>query len=265
MLFSLRGQLPKRTKLIIELVGSVLFLSLWLLLTEYPIVRPSILPSPLKVISTFGEMHYNDALLRNAGYSFYLNTLGLIEAAVLALPLGLLKIFPIFRSAFERYVTSARFLPLTAVVGLFILWFGIDSNMKVQFLAFSIFLFLLPMVIQRVDEVEEVYVQTVKTLGATKWQTIRTVFIPSVVSRVFDDIRVLAAVSWTYIVVAELVNSSGGGIGALCYIASRMSRVDKVFGILVVIILIGFVQDRSLVYLDKKLFAYKYACDSHGK
>lgn len=150
-----------------------------------------------------------------------------------------------------------RYLPLTALTGLFIIWFGIEDQMKIAFLAFGIIVYLLPVVVQRIDEVEDVYLKTVFTLGATNWQTIRSVYLPAVMSKLMDDIRVLTAISWTYIIIAELLNRQGG-IGSLIYIKARQGQVDRVFAVLLVIILIGFVQDRLFVYMDRRLFPHKY-------
>jgi NitT/TauT family transport system permease protein len=258
-LFEIRGKLSTQAQRTIELVGAIFFLGLWQCVSG-TLIPSSILPSPTQVLAAFPDLHMKDALIYNSIYSIKLNTLGLLEAVAFALPLGMLiGLFPLCRALSERYVTAARFLPLTAVVGLFIAWFGIDMNMKVQFLAFAIFIYLLPVVIQKVDGMEEVLVSTVRTLGANTYQTVRSIFIPGVVSRVFDDIRVLAALSWTYIVVAEMVNAGGGGVGALTYIAARQSRIDKVFAILLVVVLIGFLQDQLLLLIDKIAFPYKYA------
>ena len=149
---------------------------------------------------------------------------------------------------------------MTALIGCFIAWFGIYENMKVQFLAVSIIVYLLPVVVQRIQEVSETYVQTVHTLSTSRLHIITKVFIPDVLSKVFDDIRVLVAISWTYIIVAEGVNNSGG-VGAMCYIAGRQSRFDKVFAILLVIILVGYVQDKLFMYFDKLFFPFKYEGD----
>ena len=138
--------------------------------------------------------------------------------------------------------------------------------MKVNFLAFGIFIFLLPIVIQRIFEVDDVYLKTVYTIGANKWQTIKSVYIPSVMSKLIDDIRILTAISWTYIVVAETINSEEGGLGALTYIVRRQSQTEKLFGILILFIFIGIVQDRIFVRLDKELFPHKYQIkDAHKK
>ena len=197
---------------------------------------------------------------RRNNNSFTLNLVGLFEAILIALPVGFaVGLSPILRAVFYRYIIALRFTPLSALVGVFIALFGIYSNMKVQFLAFSIFVYLLPTIIQRIDEVVQIYTDTAKTLGATKWQMIRTVFLPGSLSSIFEDIRNLAALSWTYIIIAEMVNASGGGIGALAFKASRQSRIDKVFVVLIVIILLGLVQAWVMKSIDKLLFPHKYA------
>lgn len=257
-IFSLHADMPNYLKVACEIVGTGIIFAIWLLITEFKLISPGILPSPIRVLKSFKELHFEDALIRNLIYSFKLNFFGYMEAVIVALPLGFfIGLISPLRAALARYIASARFLPLTAVVGIFVAWFGIGTNMKVQFLSFSIFIYLLPAVIERIDEVEEIYIQTAMTLGASSWQIIKSVYIPFVISRIFDDIKILAALSWTYIIVAELVNAYGGGIGALAYLAGRYSRVDKLFAILALIMLIGWLQDKFLTNLEKAIFRYK--------
>ena len=258
-LFELRGNLSSKQKLILEVLGAILILGVWYLITGLGLVSKLILPMPHEVIMSFSELHFEDALVRNVFFSLKLNFLGYLEAVAVSLPLGfMIGLFPISRGLMERYVNALRYLPLTAAMGLFIAWFGIASNMKVQFLAFGIFVYLMPVVAQRVYEVQQIYVDTVKTLGASRWQTIKSVFIPDVFSRVSSDIIVLVAISWTYIIIAEIVNSSQGGVGALANIAARQSRTDKVFAVLLVIMIIGFLQDKIFTAIDRLLFRHKY-------
>ena len=255
-LFALRGKLSDKTNLVLLGAGLVFILIAWTVGSL--LIGNSLLPSPLAVMESIPDLHFKDALLRNLGYSMYLNVMGYLEAVAICVPLGFaIGLFPAFKGMFSRPVDAFRFVPLTAVTGLFIAWFGIDNMMKIQFLAFGIIVYLLPLVVQRVQDVAEVYQQTAYTLGATKWQTIKSVFIPGVASKLIDDIKVIVAISWTYIIVAEMLNKSGG-IGGLIYTASRQGRIDKVFALLFVIILVGFIQDKLFTYLDKKLFPYKH-------
>lgn len=255
-LFEINGYIPERYEKIFIFSGVVLLLLGWSIIAS--IFASPVFPTPWKVLCSFNELHFEDALVRNLGYSIKLNFLGYFEALVISIPLGfLIGLFPISQSLFSKPIDALRFIPLTAVTGLFIAWFGIEDSMKIHFLAFGIVVYLLPVVVQRIREVPLVYHQTVKTLGASRWQTIRSVFIPDVMSKISVDIRVLVAISWTYIIVAELVNKSGG-VGALAYTAARQSRIDKVFAILVVIVIVGFLQDLLLQKLERVLFPYKF-------
>lgn len=226
--------------------------------TEFERIYPVISP-PQNVVATFPDLIKSNGLIVQTFKSLWLNFKGYFWAILLSIPLGfLVGLLPIFNGMFSKPVDALRYLPLTALTGLFMAWFGTEDTMKVAFLAFGIIVYLLPIVAQRIHEVKDVYTKTVFTLGANSWQTIRSVYIPSVLSKISDDIRVLTAISWTYIIVAELVNSTNGGIGAMIYKNSRFANKDKVFAILLVIILIGLLQDRYFKYLDRRLFPFKH-------
>jgi NitT/TauT family transport system permease protein len=258
-LFALRGTLEKKPTTIIAILGFFFFIFLWQSMSWFKLVPESLLPSPIAVLASFKELHFKEELVRNTLYSLKLNMLGYLEAVAIAIPLGLIiGLFPLIRVATDKYIKALRFLPLAAATGLFISWFHIGDNMKVQFLAASIIVYLLPVVIQRVDDVEDVYVHTAYTLGANKFQTIFSVFVQSVKSRIMDDIRILVAISWTYITIAEALNMTSG-IGMLAVQCGRKSRVDMVFAILLLIAVLGFIQDIMFKKLDKVINPHKYA------
>lgn len=275
-LFQLHGKLTPRQNLFLGILGLVLLFAFWWglaevlseqkplisetdtsIITGYEKVYP-ILPRPDKVFAAYNSLINKDNLWGNTFRSIWLNLKGYFWAVLIAIPIGFLtSLIPLVRGLFSRQVDALRYLPLTALTGLFIIWFGIEDQMKIAFLAFGILVYLLPVVIQRIDETEDVYLKTSTTLGATAWQKIRTVYLPAVFSKLIDDIRVLTAISWTYIIIAELLNRDGG-IGALIYVKARQGQIDKVFAVLIVIILIGFLQDRIFAYIDKRIFPHKY-------
>lgn len=225
--------------------------------TEFEKIYP-LLPPPHHVLAAFPSLQKDDELAKNTWISIWRNLQGYFWAIFIALMIGLpIGLFPPVRALFSKQVDALRYLPLTALTGLFILWFGVGDNMKVAFLAFGILVYLLPVVVQRINEVEEVYLKTVFTLSATNWQMVRTVYLPSVLSKLMDDIRVLTAISWTYIIIAELLNREGG-VGAMIWLNGKYGKVDKVFAWLIIIIAVGFLQDRLFVYLDQRLFPHKY-------
>jgi len=266
-LFKLRGEIPKSSRLALELSGIGLLLLIWYFVSygENPIVSKLTLPSPGLVLDSYGEMFRENNLVQNTFKSIGLNLGGYIKALLWTLPIGFaIGLIPLLRGMFHRTIDAIRFIPLAACMGIFIAWFGISIPMKANFLAFGIFIFLLPIVIQRIDQVKDVYLKTVYTIGATNWQTVKSVYIPSVMSKLIDDIRILTAISWTYIVVAETTNYDEGGLGAMIQVVKRQFQTEKLYGILILFILIGFFQDRIFARLDRELFPHKYQVkDAH--
>jgi NitT/TauT family transport system permease protein len=203
--------------------------------------------------------------LFNTGYSIFINLSGYLQAIALAIPLGILVgLIPFFRHLVSKQIEAIRFTPLPATTGIFMALFGLGLGVKVQFLAFGIFVYLLPAIAQRIKDIEtddhlKALQQTMWTLNASPWMSLKHFYIPSVLSRFSMDVINLVAVSWTYIVIAEMVNAQGG-LGSMIYMAtSRGSHVDQLYAVLLLIIFIGFVQDKLLKLLDKKLFKFKYA------
>ena len=257
-LLEIRGSVNKRTRFFLQ-VGGILFLLLvWQVICWTGWITPYLLPPPLKVLQAYPVLHFKFALVRNLGYSCYLNGMGYIEAVAVCLPLGfIIGMLPLFEGMFSKQVDAIRYLPLTALTGLFMVWFGIDDLMKIQFLAAGIMVYLLPVVVMRVREVPVLYQQTAFTLGASKWKMFTTVFLPYVRSKVILDIQVLVAISWTYVIIAEMQHDTGG-IGAMSYSTARQGMLDKTFALLFVILVVGFIQDKLFLGLDWLLNPHKY-------
>jgi len=248
---------PLKNKKTYELMGIGATLAL-LQVIAMLISDPHIFPYPADIALAVPKLHFEDFLIRNLGFSLYLNFSSYIIALSLVIPLGfLLGLYTPLGTMFNRQIDAIRYVPLTALVGLFVVWFGLYANMKIQFLAAGIFVYLLPQLITRINEVDVVYHQTIRTLGANKWQQFRYVFWPAVMSKFTDDIRVLTPISWTYICVIELINIQGG-IGALIWRVSRQQDMDRAFAALATIILVGIIQDKSFLFLDRKIWKFKY-------
>jgi NitT/TauT family transport system permease protein len=216
------------------------------------------LPTPQKTWKAFNEMRKEDDLVKNMLFSIRINLLGYVKCIVGALLIGFaIGLNEKIRKMFSHQVSALRFVPITAMMGIFIAISGLSINTKINFLAFGIWVYLVPVVVQRIDEVSSTHLQMMKTLGAGWWQTFRFVQWPYVISRLSDDIRILVGISWTYIIVAELAGIQGG-LGSLIFLGERQSNVGKVYAVIFIIIAIGIVQDLLFKLLDKLFFKFKY-------
>lgn len=265
-LLKMGGEISKRTEIIVGIVGFVVLMCLWYLITLNGSIVPSkILPNPVDVIQSYPSLISDSDLFGNMWYTIKLNLLGYFYALIIAIPLGfLIGLFPLTKALFNKYIDALRYLPLPAISGIFIAMLGLGFDMKASFLSFGILIYILPVIVQRINELQNpandkdyVYIQTIKTLGATGWQKFRYVYWPYVTQKISTDIINLTAISYTYIVIAEVLNKDGG-IGALINTMSRQSRTAEMYALLFLIIFIGVCQDIILRKADTILFPSKY-------
>ena len=264
-LFKMGGNITKKTDTFVFVIGIIIMFSFWLLVTTSGIISNRILPNPINVIGSYQGMFVNANLATNVWYSIKLNFLGYFYALIIAVPLGfIIGMFPIGKSLFNRIFDAFRFIPIPACSGIFIAIFGFVFTMKASFLAFGILIYILPKVIQRVNDLQNpsndkdyVYLQTITTIGATNWQKFRYVYFPYVMNKISDDVRVLTAISWTYITIVEILNKDGG-IGSMISTYSRQSKTPEVFALIFLIIIIGIWQDLLFKMIDKLLFPHKH-------
>jgi NitT/TauT family transport system permease protein len=229
---------------LLQLSGWIILFIVWYAVTNYGLINNHVLPTPQKTWRSFKEMLEQDNLKDNILFSLRINLIGYLKCIVAALVIGFaIGLNPKIRKMFSQQINALRFVPITAMMGIFIAISGLTIDTKINFLAFGIWVYLVPVVVQRIDEVSVTHLQMMKTLGATAWQTLVHVQWRSVIARLSDDIRILVGISWTYIIVAELAGIQGG-LGSLIFLAERQSNVGKVYDVIFIIILIGIVQDQ---------------------
>ena len=249
-----RAVVTNRRARSLAFAGLLTFFGLWCALSYSGLLPPLILPTPTDVLKAFPVLHFEEALVRSALASLYRVTMGFILAAVVAIPLGLIMgTFPEIKHFCAPVLDPLRFLPISALVPLFIVWFGIDDLQKIVFLFVGTVVYMLPLVVEAVENVEQVYLQTATTLGASKWQLIAHVLIPGSLPAIGEALRVMNGIGWTYVILAEVINARYG-LGALITVAGKRSHVDQIFALVLVILAIGVTTDLIIRLVNEQLF-----------
>ena len=258
-LFSIRAPLSKQTAFVLGLVAPALVLGAWCVLTYTGYVRADFLPTPTETVRGTLQLflHYDltDAIIistRRIAIAFLL-------ASAIALPLGVLMgAFDPINRFFEPIMAPLRYMPISAFIPLLILWFGIYEKQKIAFLFLGVFVYLLPVVVSSIRLVPEELVQTALTLGASKFQVIRTVLVPAALPEIFDSFRVMNAIAWTYVILAEAVNPEHG-LGYMVELARTHQKASWSFAGLLVIGGIGLLTDFLIRLISSVLFRWREA------
>jgi len=164
-------------------------------------------------------------------------------SSVVAVPIGILMgSFRIVQAALEPLVNFIRYLPVTSMIPLLILWVGIGLEQKVAVIFIGTFFQQIVMIADVSAQVSRDLVNVSYTLGANRRQVVTRVLIPAALPGVMDTLRITMGWAWTYLVVAELV-AANSGLGYLSLQAMRGLRVDIIFLAIFVIGFLGLMTD----------------------
>jgi NitT/TauT family transport system permease protein len=256
-LFALREPLPRKVGLALGFVAPAVVLGAWCAITYTGWAPPDFLPSPTEVVRGTLQLFLQYDLTSAILISTKRIALAFLLASAVALPLGVLMgAFEPINRIFEPIVSPLRYMPISAFIPLLILWFGIYEQEKVAFLFLGVFVYLLPVVISAIRAIPDELVQTALTLGASRLQVIRTVLLPAALPEIFDSFRVMNAISWTYVILAEAVNAEGG-LGYMVDLAYRHQKAPWSFAGLLVIGGIGLITDGLIRGISSMLFRWR--------
>ncbi len=256
-LFALRAPLPKATAFTLGLVMPALVLAVWCVASYGGLAPPDFLPSPTEVVRGTFQLFLQYDLWSAILVSTRRIVLAFLLASAVALPLGIfMGAFTPVNRLFEPIVAPLRYMPISAFIPLLILWFGIYEKQKIAFLFLGVFVYLLPVVVSAIRAVPEEYVQTALTLGASRAQVVRTVLLPAAAPEIFDSFRVMNAISWTYVILAEAVNPEHG-LGYMVELARTHQKASWSVAGLLVIGGIGLVTDFVIRTISAILFRWR--------
>ena len=258
---TIRGRVPHGTSIVLGAIPIAAMFLGWYLLTlgapEERRIAPTILPSPVEVAQSIPELvqarslpHHVWASIRRVGLSFLL-------ALIIVLPLGILMgAFGSVGAIFTPVSTASAYIPIATLVPLTMSWFGTDELQKIMFLAMAFGIYLLPLVVNAIESVPDIYLRTSYTLGASRLDVIRRVLIPIALPDLWHAMRLAFGVGWTYIVLTEVVVMVDG-LGFLIQISFRRGPREHTYLVILVITLIAWIADLAWKRLGRILFPYR--------
>lgn len=215
----------------------------WCALTYSGYLKEMYLPKPTSVIDSLLNMIKSGSLFLDCWFSIKRVMLGWAAAAILALPIGVIcASAPRFQAAVQPIMEFFRYLPITALVPLTIIYCGIEETQKYTIIFLGTFFQLVLMIEDTVKGVDKNLLNAARTLGTTKKAVYYKVLLPASMPGIMDAFRMTIGWAWTYLIVAEMV-SADNGIGYMILRAQRYVATDQVFGGLILIGVIGLGTD----------------------
>ena len=254
--FVIRKETSQRTKLLLAVSSWGLLILIWFGLTHWDVLPPFSLPKPAGVVQAMVRLWTEYDLLGNVLQSWWRIFQAFCWSAIVAIPLGLMMAsFRWLYNFINPVAAPMRAMPITAFLPAFIALFGMDELMKVAFLWFGMFFYLLAVVVEEVNRVDNILLETAYTLGAKRrhvfWLMFRASF-PSI----FSSFRILYDIGWTYVILAEMVNARKG-VGYMVEAARKVLDFERVYAGIIAIGIAAFLFRWFLTFLERRLFPWR--------
>lgn len=249
-------KISKIQSLFLSFLGIALPILIWAGASYSALIKPLFLPTPSAVLESLVRLSLDFGLLKDIWVSIYRILLGFALSVFISVPLGVyLGISKKGEAFLEPMISFIRYIPPSAFVPLSILWFGIGELQKTLFIFLTIVPYLTLLVFDVVDNSKREFIEAAYTLGAKPKDIVFRVIVPQSLPGIWDAVRIMIAVAWTFVVLAEIIAATSG-LGYLIITSQRFLRTPSVIAAVVIIGLLGFATDLFFKIVYKIFFPW---------
>ena len=213
--------------------------------------------SPIAVIEKLRIWILDGTLWNSFQYTFQAMAGGFMIGSLTGFTVGfVLGRSPLLARLLDPFITAIYCMPKIALAPLLIMWFGIGLSSKVAMAALIVFFLVFLNTFAGVRDVQAVHLQAVRIMGASRWQELRFVVVPSAAAWVLTGLKVSVPYALIGAVVGELI-SSNRGIGFLIGQASGLFDTAGVFAGLIVLAFTGIALNSLLKRVETRALRWK--------
>jgi ABC-type nitrate/sulfonate/bicarbonate transport system permease component len=256
------------------ILGIFLLVLVWQLLTIF--VPSSRLPGPHAVAGRIAkdffsaqELTYfglpDASLLSSILYTVENVVIAVIVGAMLGAVAGLVTArFRLARSIFDPVVLTAGTVPILVAAPFFLIWFGVGRASAVMLVLLYVAVTLYLFAQKAADNLDPVYEESARTLGATSRRIVWDMLIPGTVPQILGGVRIALAGAWGLEAIAELLGSQYG-IGKAVELFAGVTDVEGIFAALLVLGVVAVVFDAITAFCFGKITAWSAVARPGGR
>ena len=229
--------------------GTILVIALWWLLAV--LVQSPALPTPWDAVVALGAQA--GTIMPEFWVSFGRILLAMAIGTVLGAPLGLW----LGRSKRADAVLGPMLYilyPLPKIVLLPILFvlFGIGGEAKVILIAIAVFFQMLVTMRDAAKAIPEGALLSLRSLGATRWQTFREVTVPASLPSLFTALRITTGTAVAILFIAESM-AGASGLGYFIMHSWSMLEYARMFAGIIAMAVMGIIIYEAFDFAERKL------------
>ncbi len=239
-----------------RLVFVAAVLALWQFLSGR-FVAPLFISSPSEVADKLWAMLASGKLLYHASYTAIHTLAGFALGAACGMLAGLaLGRWYRVAEVLDPFLMGFYSVPKIALAPLFILWFGVGTEMKVLFVALIVFLLVFLNTYTGVRNVSREQIAILQLMRASEAQILRKVVLPSAFAWVFTGLRLSVPYALIGAIMGEML-ASNRGLGYVLADATAQFDTGGAFAGLIAIIAMAVVLNAAVRVAERLAMPWK--------
>jgi sulfonate transport system permease protein len=235
----------------------ITLLIIWQIVASLGVVRPSLLPTPGKVLQTLWEITVSGKLFGHLSISSVRWISGALIGGSLGLLLGsLVGLSRLAEQIFDTSVQMLRTVPFLAMTPLLVLWLGLDEAPKITLIALATFFPMYMNTFAGIRNVDRKLIEVGRMYELSPATMLRRVILPAALPEVLTGLRYGLGVAWLALVVAELMGATRG-LGYMLSEGREFVRVDIVLCSILIFSLAGKLVDFVVRLLEARLLRWR--------
>ncbi len=242
----------------------LLGLAAWQLLAWSGWQPAYILPSPGSVAVRFFQALMDGSLLRHTAATLEEVLLGLVAGSLLATFTGyLIARSPALERLLSPYLVASQAVPIVAIAPLLVIWFGPGLISKVVICALIVFFPVLVNTVVGLRAVPQNLRDLMRSLHATRLQTLRHLEIPAAMPVFLGGLRIGATLSVIGAVVGELIGADRG-LGFLVSVARGQYDTPLVYATVLTLVALALCLYGLVLLAERRLLAWQRQPEHKG-
>lgn len=183
---------------------------------------------------------------------------GFLLSCLIGVPLGILcGSYDLFSKLFEPFSDFFRYMPAPTFGLLLVAAFGVGGAPKIALVFIGTFPHMVLMIADTARLLDTKLIEAAEALGANRTKLLRYVVVPGILPSLYEDLRTLLGWAWTWLVIAELIGTKTG-LTAFIDMQGGKYNFDRVYPVIILIGIIGFVTDQFLQAMAYRLFPWEF-------
>ncbi|MBU3090981.1 ABC transporter permease [Clostridium sp. CM028] len=243
----------KYTIIFTRIIILIVFFSLWEIAGRLKWIDSFLTSTPSKMYNSFIQIYNEGTLLTHISVTCFETITGFLLGTILGALIAVLLWWSDFVSkVLDPYLIVLNALPKVALAPIIIFWVGNGVKAIIVIALLISIVVTIISILSGFREVDEDKIKLLKTFGASKYQILINLIIPSSIGAFISALKINVGLSWVGVIMGEFLVAKEG-LGFLIIYGGQVSQLDMVMMSIVILSILAYLMYEMVALFEKKV------------